>query len=83
MIVPRLAKGEAHGTFTSSPPGLVCVDWTLGEGSRLHLRANLSDGPGECAAPEGRLLHVEGTAPEAGRIGPWSAAWWLLDVKGG
>ena len=83
VIVPRLAKGEAHGTFTSSPPGLVCVDWTLGGESRLHLRANLSDGPGECAAPEGRLLHVEGTAPEAGRIGPWSAAWWLLDVKGG
>jgi 1,4-alpha-glucan branching enzyme/maltooligosyltrehalose trehalohydrolase len=83
MIVPRLARGEAHGTYTSSPPGLVCVDWTLGEGSRLHLRANLSDDPGECAAPEGRLLHVEGTAPEAGRIAPWSAAWWLLDLKGG
>ncbi|HEX5130669.1 MAG TPA: DUF3459 domain-containing protein, partial [Usitatibacter sp.] len=78
MIVPRLAKGEAHGTYTSSAPGLVCVDWTLGDGSLLHLRANLSDGTDECAMPHGRLLHVEGTAPSAGRIAPWSAGWWLL-----
>jgi maltooligosyltrehalose trehalohydrolase len=81
-IVPRLAKGEAHGTYASSAPGYVSVDWTLGDGSRLHLRANLADGACECAAPIARLLHVEGSAPSAGRIAPWSAAWWLLDGPG-
>jgi maltooligosyltrehalose trehalohydrolase len=80
-IVPRLANGKAHGKFASSAPGLVAVDWTLGDGSMLWLRANLADSSSECFVPKGRLLHVQGSAPVApasarATLPGWSAAWW-------
>jgi malto-oligosyltrehalose trehalohydrolase len=83
-LVECLARGEAHGTWASAAPGLIAVDWTLGAGARLWLRANLADAPAECAVPEARLLHVEGSAPfanPAGRasLAPWSAAWWIRE----
>jgi maltooligosyltrehalose trehalohydrolase len=64
-IVPRLAKGPVHGKFVSSKPGYVAVDWAMGDGSRLWLRANLADTSNECWVPNARLLHVEGVAPAA------------------
>ena len=80
-VKPRLAKGEPHGTYESSQPGFVAVDWTFGDGARLHLRANLCDTSSECATPQGRLLHVEGSAPAAGKLASWSAAWWLQEAE--
>ena len=54
------------------------MDWTLGDGSRLHLRANF--GPGEIAllpAAAGRLLHAEGDRPSARGLGAWAGTWTL------
>jgi 1,4-alpha-glucan branching enzyme len=71
-IVPRLAKGEAHGKYAFSAPGMVAVDWTLGDGSGLWMRANLADTANECWVPNARLLHVEGSAPvtPAAKVAP-------------
>jgi 1,4-alpha-glucan branching enzyme len=76
-IVPRLAgmgggaKYEAIGTH-----GLA-VDWTLGDGSRLHLRANFGakPEPGIGRAP-GAILHSEGDCEGPG-LGSWSGVWSL------
>jgi maltooligosyltrehalose trehalohydrolase len=77
-ITPRLAQGEAHGTYTSAPPGLVAVDWTLGDGSGLFLRANLSGAAAAFTPAPGEILHSEGAAPKGGRLAGWSALWSLV-----
>ena len=77
-IVPRLARGEAHGTYTSAPPGFIAVDWTLGDGSGLFLRANLADAPAGFTPAPGDTLHAEGPASAGGKLAPWSAVWTLL-----
>ena len=74
-IVPRLARGEAHGTYSSALPGLIAVDWTLGDGSRLFLRANLADAPARFAPAPGEMLHAEGAAPSADKLAAWSGVW--------
>ena len=81
-IVPRLAKGAAHGRYESAPPGLVVVDWTLGDGSRLHLRANLADSPAASPGAQGELLHQEGTGLAGGKLGAWSGTWTLEKALG-
>jgi maltooligosyltrehalose trehalohydrolase len=65
-IVPRLSGVGASGTYRVDDR-LLSVDWTLGDGSRLHLIANF--GPArEVALPPGdrihlqRVLQVEGSA---------------------
>ena len=77
-IVPRLARGEAHGTYTAAAPGLVAVDWTLGDGSGLFLRANLCGVPSAYAPGPGEILHAEGAAPSGGKLAAWSATWTLV-----
>jgi maltooligosyltrehalose trehalohydrolase len=76
-ITPRI-PGPSHGaTFAALGNSGLRVDWTLGDGSRLHLRANFSAQPLPVAgeAPGG-LLHSEGTVEPHG-LGPWSGAWTL------
>ena len=80
-IVPRLngIRGGA-GAYTRSGRGMLNAHWTLGDGSRLALRANLC---GEAAAaphaPPGRVLCT--THPEAvesrAALPAWSVAWIL------
>jgi len=77
-IVPRLAKGAAHGTYTSALPGLLAVDWTFDDGSRLYVRANLANAPAVFNAATGATIHTEGSAPSGGKLAPWSATWTLL-----
>jgi 1,4-alpha-glucan branching enzyme len=71
-IVPRLGDRAAPGTFRLEGEAGIAVDWTLGDGSRLHLRANFGCGDGGPPAAPGRMLHVEGAAGAA-----WSGAWSL------
>ncbi len=80
-IVPRL-EGAPGGAATHEVIGgrAVRVCWRLGDGSRLHLRANLSDEPvpGVSDAP-GRVLWTEGPGRgdviRDGTLGPWSVVW--------
>lgn len=82
-LVPRLPGTSGGGAVWQrfADSGLA-VSWTLGDGSRLSLLANLGPHPAEgVPAPQGRLLYA--TGPEAsqraaqGRLPPWSAVWHL------
>jgi malto-oligosyltrehalose trehalohydrolase len=77
-IVPRLTGEHRGARFDSSPPGAVMIDWTLGDGSLLHLRANFSaqDAPALKPAP-GAMLHAEGRCSEGSGLASWSGAWTL------
>jgi 1,4-alpha-glucan branching enzyme/maltooligosyltrehalose trehalohydrolase len=76
-IVPHLDGKRFGARFEPVGAGGLAVDWTLADGSRLHLRANFSDTGCEAmrGAP-GALVHAEGEARDAGRA-PWSGAWSL------
>lgn len=72
-VVPRLAGARSGGTF-SVAGGVLRVSWTLA-GARLHLAANLSDGPGrDPQPPPGEVIYAswasEGT--DAGSLPPWT-----------
>ena len=80
-IVPRLA-GEPRGArFESAAPGAILVDWTLGDQSILHMRANFSGEAAPSLAPAaGDTLHTEGDCGDAG-LGPWSGVWTMETAR--
>jgi maltooligosyltrehalose trehalohydrolase len=78
QIVPRLAGPAHRADYEAIGVGGVAVDWTLGDGSRLHLRANFS------AAPEARIerapgavLHSEGDPGAGPGLPAWAGVWSL------
>ncbi|WP_448188555.1 malto-oligosyltrehalose trehalohydrolase [Azospirillum sp. sgz301742] len=76
-IAPRLA-GMPGGTGTFDVTGRtgIAVTWRLGDGSTLHLRANLSDTPAPgLAEPPGRPLWTEGDGVRDGALAAWSVLW--------
>jgi len=78
QIAPRLRDAPARSRFEAIGRTGLAVDWTLGDGSRLHLRANF--GPQEIAAmppAAGALLHTEGGRPLQKGLAPWSGTWTL------
>lgn len=82
-IAPRLegAPGGASRHRVVGTAGVVAC-WTLGDGSILHLRANLSAEPvtGLGEVP-GRILWTEGDGLSAGTLAPWNVVW-SLEVAG-
>ncbi len=44
-IVPHLAQQRRSGTFRVDNEGVLAVDWVLGDGAALHLRANFGSEP--------------------------------------
>ena len=76
-IVAHLAGDRFRARFETHGAAGLAVDWTLGDGARLHLRANFSDGEAR-AIPRaaGTALHIEGGASED-RFPPWSGVWSL------
>jgi malto-oligosyltrehalose trehalohydrolase len=86
-IVPRLA-GTTGGRGWWRPIGEtgLAVEWTLGDGSRLALLANLGPADVDDVPPvAGRLLETVGVDVAAqlaqGRLPPWSAAWHLAEAQ--
>ena len=83
-LVPHLAgtPGGAGRWWTFCTAGLA-VDWTLGDGSRLALRANL--GPEETCGVSpatGRLVHRVGDEVlSPSRLPPWSGTWHLDETR--
>jgi maltooligosyltrehalose trehalohydrolase len=77
-IVPHIA-GPAHaGTFAPIGETGLAVDWVLGDGARLHLRANFGAARLEgVPRPAGIVLHGEGGPPGSPAWGgpPGSPAW--------
>jgi malto-oligosyltrehalose trehalohydrolase len=86
-IAPRLVDiegGQSH--FTVLGECGLRVDWTLGDGSRLHLLANLGEQPiAGVSAPAGGVLFAsqEGllAEPTAQSLPPWSALWLLEESQ--
>jgi malto-oligosyltrehalose trehalohydrolase len=80
-IVPHLSgiKGEA-GEFTVGKDGGLTCSWALGDGYRLHLRANLTASPAEPpGVPPARKLYATSGAWESGVLPPWSVHWSLQE----
>ena len=82
-IVPHL-EGTPGGTGRYEVVGRsgLSVQWRLGDGSRLHLRANLSDTPtpGLTDAP-GRVVWTEGEGVRDGVLSPWSVIWSIEEAS--
>jgi maltooligosyltrehalose trehalohydrolase len=77
-IVPHIAGRSHAGTFEALGPAGVAVDWVLGDGARLHLRANFGAVRLEgVARPAGIVLHGENGPPGSPAWGgpPGSPAW--------
>jgi maltooligosyltrehalose trehalohydrolase len=81
-IVARLDGTHRGARFDAAPPGGVLVDWTLPDGSTLHLRANFSDesAPEVKPAP-GAVLHTEGTCSAGEGLAPWSGVWTMETAR--
>ncbi|HCA27064.1 MAG TPA: malto-oligosyltrehalose trehalohydrolase [Betaproteobacteria bacterium] len=83
IIVPRLAGVQGgHASFRLLGGRGVQATWRLGDGCRLTLLANV----GETIIlldrrPPGRCVYVGGKRPVAGRLPPWSIAWYLDDPR--
>ena len=77
-IVPRVPGPHRGARFEAMLPGGVCVDWTLGDGSILRMRANFSAEAAPHVKPgAGAVLHAQGKCSAAGGLGPWSGSWSL------
>jgi 1,4-alpha-glucan branching enzyme len=82
-IAPHVPGASHEGKFAPIGERGVAVDWVLGDGARLHLRANFGDAPLSGVPPAaGEVLHTEGVVGNAspgrgGMLGPWSGAWTL------
>jgi maltooligosyltrehalose trehalohydrolase len=79
-IVPRLTGTETGGAYRVVDRVLF-VDWTLGDGSRLHLMANF--GPERALPlPDGRTVHLQRVeaASDGGRV-RWEAHGLAVSVE--
>lgn len=76
-IVPRLAGLRAGGAFECHGATCLAARWTLGDGARLHLAANLGDSPATLHAPPGALLYSNAEARPDGLAAPWSVRFGL------
>ena len=80
-IVPRLAGMRSGGEFQIEQQTLLRVRWTLGDGSRLHLVANLApSASGAAVLPRGETLYATAPLPADGKtseLPPWFAAYFL------
>jgi maltooligosyltrehalose trehalohydrolase len=86
-IVPRLAGSRPPGEFECFEPGGLAVRWTLREGARLHLLANLFDVPASLPPLPGRVLYASDPLPAVALTGniatPWSVRVTLQEANGG
>jgi malto-oligosyltrehalose trehalohydrolase len=81
-IVPRLEDVQVPAIYKVIGGTGLAIDWTMGDGSRLRMRANFGPAPLDAldAAPGRLIFAVGGQAGEAGGLGPWSAVWTLEDA---
>jgi malto-oligosyltrehalose trehalohydrolase len=76
FIVPRLAAKHRDARFETKGKHGVAVDWTFGDGSVLHLRANFgADAEPALEPARGALLHSEGDCGAQGAMPPWGGTW--------
>ena len=82
-IVPHLAGMEGCGRYRRLQGHGLAVDWTLGDGSRLHLVCNLSNGVvHDVTLPGGRTLYASHVLSGEGSLPPWSVLWTMETSHG-
>jgi maltooligosyltrehalose trehalohydrolase len=83
-VAPRLRGMNGHaGHFEGIAPAALRVQWRLGDGSTLHLLANLCGETVRAATPPGdTIFALSGDDAGAGVLGPWSVRW-TLEIPGG
>ena len=78
VIVPRLgAMPGRAGRAERLGPGALRVTWRLGDGSGLHLLANLSGAPFTAEPPPGTPVFATSPGSAQGRLEAWGLAWTL------
>ena len=76
-IAPRLAE-PAHGIAFNARGLIVSVDWELGDGSLLHMRANFGAKPDlEPVLAPGTTLYAVGNLGAAKGLPAWGGLWTL------
>jgi hypothetical protein len=82
--MPRLAGigGKCGEHLVGDDGGLTCT-WTLGDGDRLQLRANLTANSAEPkgVAPGRRIFATHDEAWETGRLPPWCVYWSIQEPR--
>lgn len=86
-LVPRLAGMKAGASLVRRGPQALQVGWSLGDGSRLTLLANLgAHESGAIVPPSGRPLFTSASLDAAAlgsarplRLPPWSVVWLLQE----
>ena len=82
----RGCAGLPRAPASQSADGLLAVRWTLGDGSHLHLTANLQDAARtRVELPVGRLLYATsenlGNALTGSALPAWAVVWTLTDPR--
>jgi maltooligosyltrehalose trehalohydrolase len=78
-VVPRLHNiGGKSGSYEVLGEGAVAVQWTMGDGSRLRLIANLTDRNLPIAGHTGRPLWSTGVI-RRNHVEPWGVVWSIED----
>ncbi|MCC6531714.1 MAG: malto-oligosyltrehalose trehalohydrolase [Burkholderiales bacterium] len=85
-VIQHLARQAPGGSFTVADERLLAVDWTLGGGVRLHLRANFGEQPSaRLQRPRGQLLFElePAAADDAGfiRLAPYAVLYTLETTR--
>jgi 1,4-alpha-glucan branching enzyme len=77
-IAPHLPGKEHRGAFALEGDAALAVDWILGDGASLSLRANFSARNGVAVPPAaGERIHALGGETAPGKLDAWSAHWFL------
>ena len=78
QVVPHLSENRRGGKFSLGGDAALAVDWDLGDGAVLHLRANISPRNGVAASPApGERIFGLGDVTPAGELDAWGAYWSL------
>ena len=78
VIVPRLAGMRAGGDFRIEDGGALRVQWTLGDGARLHMIANFAaTESGAAAMPPGEIVYANPPQADDG-AGPRKRPAWFV-----
>jgi malto-oligosyltrehalose trehalohydrolase len=81
-IAPRLSGMAPSGGYEVIRDAGLAVNWTLGDGTRLHHVANLSAAPLTTLLPDGEVIYASHPAPGTGPLRAWSVVV-LLEAASG
>ncbi len=73
-VVPRLGATARGGTFDIADARVLHAEWTLVDGSRLHIAVNFSSQPAQRAPLPGDVLYAVGADARSGAWPPFAFA---------